>query len=235
MICDNCGEEIKKAVIQRPDGEVWCYKCAKAEKSLKRVRKVARTKDKFVRVARRIHGVQRSDYYGIDRVMLSSGKGRAYTNGHVLLSETTIMPRDYRLIDLDSLWTSEEVKPPNYPDIEKITSRGLPNGVAVNIPTEFYDCIKVFTKPKLRQMQVNAVFGMDGIDITDTRDGSFLHYGEVKPGLEDSVTFDLGYINAIKPKSLLIDGSDNPAWVLESYEEGLESCVISVVMPMIKD
>lgn len=233
MICDNCRESIEGAVITKKNGEKWCHKCARIEERKPKNPKLTKTKDPFVKVARRIANVHRG-HNSMSEVILRNGSGRVYTNGMVLLTEMSKTPKSYKLLSLDHLWELPKAEYFGYPPIEKLLNKSKEEQSAMDrmlIPEDFYQYAKVFNTSKPYVIRVKLRRGE--ITIIEPDDGTELHYRELATTPLAEADYDLRYFMALRPEEIAIFGSD-PAWVFHSYDPGVEACESVLLMPMDK-
>jgi len=195
--------------------------------------KRARTKDPFVKMARRLWDVEKNTAKRFTTTIMKSKSKRVYTNGKVLISELAETPEEYDLIDLDNLWQLSKEDRFKYPPIERVipTTAEL-DGVI--IPEEFYELLKAFERPRPRPLVVRVEIRRDGIYVEDHRDDALLEYKEFSAPAISEAAFDFRYITAIRPRKILMDSETGPARVKSSYAKGLENCVSVLMMPMAK-
>ena len=232
MECDNCGKDIKDAVITMKSGETWCYKCTNAAKYPKNPKR-AKTKDPFVLLARKLRDIHHHEGgSGFSFVIMKSGEKRAYTNGHVLISEMKKTPAKYKLIDMDHLWELPENQRFGYPPIEKLIK--AIKGDVVVIPEDFYQYARAFPKSKWVRVQIRR----DRITVMDSSDydqSMVLNYREIEVPSGNEADFKIQYFMALKPREIILDGEKGPAYIRSSYVEGMEKCTSVLLMPMSKD
>lgn len=235
MKCDNCGEDIGTTVINRPDGQKWCHACARIEKRKPKNPKRARTTDRFILTARALHDIYCPwDRHPWAEIVMARGDKRAYTNGHVLITEMPKTPEKYKLVNVDTLWKVEDER--KYPAIEKFTGKPAAGSyVRLTIPEDFYQYAKAFGKPRPRRMEVRVKIRKDEIAITDGRDYSEMHYREFQTFDGGEADFDYLYMMALKPKEIMVEDAAKPVQIESTYEKGLENCKAIVLMPMGKD
>jgi len=233
MNCDNCGEEIKRTKIERPDGETWCYKCIKTEQQKSKKPKRTKSSDPFVKVARLLSSARR--YYDYSRpdfscMILTRSSKRIYTNGYALIAELIETPKVYKLIDIDSLWKIQESDRIDYPDIKKVLGKTDLKAMPMVIPEEFYSYAKAFSSPRPPQGEVRVKICKDSIWVKDSRDTSEMFWYDVKSIRE--ADFDYRYFMIMKPKEIIVNNDKIPARILSSYNESVDACAAAVLMPM---
>jgi len=232
MVCVNCGKDIKGTVITQEDGTVYCYTCKKAEMRKPGTPTVTKTKDPFVKMARKllkIKGIVGSGAPFFDRVFMCQGSKRVYTNGQVLISEIENTPKKYKLVSIDSLWELSKEERFKYPNIEKVLKlRSAFGNSAMVIPEDFYQYAEAFSK----SWRVRVKLRQEGIIVDDSRDDSKMVYGEFKVPASGEADFDFRYFMVLKPREILVDSEKGPARIESSYVEGLENCVHMLLMPL---
>lgn len=230
MVCDNCGNDIEDTVIATKSGEKWCYACMKKAKYPASPKRTA-TKDSFVLLARKLRAMHSIGTREFDRVIMKCGEKRAYTNGHVLISEMKKTPAEYELIDMDHLGELPKDRRFRYPPIEKVIKVVKEND-AVIIPEDFYQYAKAFPGGKQIRIQVRR----DGITVKDSWDEMMtLNYREFSAPLINEADFQLRYFMVLKPREIIIAAENGSAHVKSSYVEGLEKCVAVLLMPMTRE
>jgi len=230
MICDECREETGKFTAKDKDGKVRCAKCVKA--SQKKPSRKVKSKDPFIRLCRELSNISMgSADLGENMAINSTGK-RAFTNGHVLLSETISMPKMPTTADLVTLKTTAKQL---YPNIKKLLSEEI-DGYVVDVPEEFYRSLKAFN-PKVRSAYVNI--RVDGFHVYERHDeaGMVLDYGGADTSkVSFVVTFDAAYLMALKPGRIRVGKDDMSMCRFEKcYVKGTENLKHIVAMPVGQD
>ena len=232
MNCDNCGEEIGRTKIERPDGETWCYKCFKTEQRKPKNPKRAKSSDPFVKTARLLCDARRSEYSDPKyiNVIMTRYRKRIYTNGYTLIAELIETPKAYKLIDVDNLWEIPADDRFEYPKIEEVLKDADLKVASMIIPEEFYNYARAFSKPKPRYCDVRVKICKDSIWIKDSRDTSEMFLCGVESIQE--ADFDYRYFMIMKPKEIIVNNDKIPARILSSYNESVDACTAAVLMPM---
>jgi hypothetical protein len=232
MVCYNCGKDIKGVVITQEDGTTWCYVCKKAEMKRPETLSVAKTKDPFVKIVRKLRKIGSFETGFFSGVFMCQGSKRMYTNGHVLISEMENIPDKYKLVNIDSLRELSKGEQFEYPSIEKaLKLRSAFENDIIVIPEDFYRYAEAFNKSKYVRVKIRR----EGIIIVDCRDDSKMVYGEFKVPLDGEADFDSRYFMLLKPHEILVDSEVGSARIESNYAEGLENCVHVFIMPLAKE
>lgn len=225
-VCDNCGENTNYEV-RRPNGEVWCYKCAKIERYKPPSPKRIRTKDSFIKFARILHGIYNRGYGASESILESVSKKRCYTNGYVLVSELKRKPDVYKVVSIDTLQKMDG----EYPSFEK--ARPVTDKV-IYIPEDFYNYLKAFNKRKT----VRVMLKHDRIEAVDEYEDMSLCYGEDVEGLSSlndaTICVSSAYMLALKPSRISFTSADKTLVVDASYDETVDQLSSVLLMPRSK-
>jgi hypothetical protein len=234
MICDNCRNTITETVVERKDGEKWCHKCAVKEKRNSR-RKVTPVKDPFISLARKISKVTVSGRPVLSNVFLRDREGkRVYTNGQILFGEIGHTPKEYKVLQLDTLWDLPGEKF-DYPLIEKVIDNVIDVTNEVMIPEEFYTYAEAFGEPKPKKGEIGVEVRQDGLFVYSDSDSSLsMAYQEFSAPLIEPVSYDYLYFMLLQPRKLIQiqKGGRKPAYITSSYAKGIETCSVTMMMPM---
>lgn len=227
-ICDECRETTKMEATY--NGRVLCEKCLKAAKSADRKASISHkqkpTKDNLIKMARK-HQQGNIDWY---KVIMESDGGRAFTNGHFLLSDVPETPKDRVLRSVDTL---DVVNNFAYPSIEKVVEKSDDTPM-LRIPKEFYKLLKVFSRRRGDLYRTKLILYSDGRIVVE-RDGMegdylYLEYGEseiLNGILLEETAFLFQYIDDLKPEVLGMpvtqNGKSRNYRILSSHDKFIDS------------
>jgi len=226
-VCDKCGENTGYEV-KRPNGEIWCYTCAKIERYKPLSPKRTKTKDLFIRLARRLHDISNHGYgHFSESILESASKKRCYTNGHVLVSELKRKPDVYKMVSIDTLQKMDG----EYPSFEKAIPA---TDKVISIPEDFYNYLKAFNKRKT----VRIMLKHDKIEAVDEYEDMSLCYREDVEGLSSlndaTICVSSVYMLALKPSRISFISADKTLVIDASYDETVDQLSSVLLMPRSK-
>jgi hypothetical protein len=193
------------------------------QKTVKKERDQLPFLDKFVK---KMKGIQDME---LEKLIITAKNKKAWTNGHVLISQLNSLPEDYLIHNIDTQ------KPVDfqYPNIGKVIDSHFRDiAYQINIPKDYYKLLKPFNTGKKSQDYV--ILDASGIHTFTEDEECFFNYN-IDFEIDFSIRFNLFYIYTFKPAELFLSNSEKAAFVAESYKKKLNQFDNILIMPMKKN